>query len=304
MIKNRSIIYTILIVFPFVALLILSFKEKQSKLFSFGIIADCQYADIETKGTRYYRNSLSKLQETINEFNKHELEFVIHLGDFIEQDSVNFEKVSNIYNNIRIPQYHVIGNHDLSSVVGGLNCVISELEMNKDYYDFKIKDWYFIVLNGMDLNLVAQPAFNKKQNEAEQMFQTLLKNEKINAMKWNGGIGEQQLIWLKHKLKKADSLNGKVILFCHFPVYPKNEHNLWNCEEVIELIESYDCVKAYISGHNHHGNYGIKNNIHYLTLKGMVETSEKNAYAIFEAWSDRLKIIGYGREENRTLILK
>ena len=92
-------------------------------------------------------------------------------------------------------------------------------------------------------------------------------------------------------------------MFCHFPVYPADPHNLWNAEEIISLIEEYSCVKAYINGHNHKGNYIQKNGIHYLTLKGMVET-ESNAYSIIHVHQDELKVMGYGRETDRTLLIR
>ena len=92
-------------------------------------------------------------------------------------------------------------------------------------------------------------------------------------------------------------------VFCHFPVYPADPHNLWNAQEVISLFEEFSCVKAYINGHNHKGSYGIKNDIHYLTLKGMVET-EKNAYSIIRVAENQMQIAGFGRQGNQTLRLK
>ena len=95
----------------------------------------------------------------------------------------------------------------------------------------------------------------------------------------------------------------KVAVFCHFPVYPADPHNLWNAGEIISMFEEFSCVKAYINGHNHKGKYGQKNGIHYLTLKGMVET-ETNAYSIIRVHQDELKVTGYGREPDRSLLLK
>jgi hypothetical protein len=92
-------------------------------------------------------------------------------------------------------------------------------------------------------------------------------------------------------------------LYCHFPVYPADPHNLWNAEEVISILEKFSCVKAYINGHNHKGKYGQKNGIHYLTLKGMVET-ESNAYSIIRIFQDSIKVIGYGREADRVLQIR
>ena len=91
------------------------------------------------------------------------------------------------------------------------------------------------------------------------------------------------------------------MLYCHFPVYPEgNRHNLWNSSEIIEILEAHSCVRAYINGHNHAGNYGIKAGIHYLTMKGMVDT-EETSYGIIIVKDDRLEINGFGREENRIL---
>ena len=61
-------------------------------------------------------------------------------------------------------------------------------------------------------------------------------------------------------------------------------------------------MAAYLNGHNHAGNYGQLNGIHYLTLKGMVDT-EKTSYAVIEVYTDRLVVKGFGRETERELPL-
>ena len=45
----------------------------------------------------------------------------------------------------------------------------------------------------------------------------------------------------------------------------------------------------------------MKNGIHYLTVHGMVETRESNAYAVVHVEGDRLEIDGRGREPDRLL---
>ena len=46
---------------------------QHEELFSFGVIADVQYADAEKAGKRDYRSSLGKLEICIKEFNNHNL---------------------------------------------------------------------------------------------------------------------------------------------------------------------------------------------------------------------------------------
>ena len=108
---------------------------------------------------------------------------------------------------------------------------------------------------------------------------------------------------MQEVLKGAEKKGEKVVLYCHFPVYPADPHNLWNAKEVISILETFSCVKAYINGHNHKGKYGQKNGIHYLTLKGMVET-ESNAYSIIRVHQNKLQIKGYGRETDQTFLFK
>jgi len=103
-------------------------------------------------------------------------------------------------------------------------------------------------------------------------------------------------------METANKEAENVILFCHFPVYPENPHNLWNASEVVSLIEQYSNVKAYINGHNHDGNYAKKNGVHYLTMKGMVDT-EENSYGVMTIERNRLLLKGVGRENDRLLEL-
>ena len=113
---------------------------------------------------------------------------------------------------------------------------------------------------------------------------------------------EKQLKWIESRLVTATKAKERVMLFCHFPVFPKNGHNLWNDKVLTELLARYPCVVAYINGHNHAGNYGQRDGIHYLTLKGMVDT-EENSYAVIEVYADRLVVKGFGRERSRELPL-
>src|SRR3989339_648463 len=65
--------------------------------FSFGVVADVQYADAESAGSRFYRNSAGKLEECVSEFNKNTLEFVIHLGDLIDRDYASIDTVLPVF---------------------------------------------------------------------------------------------------------------------------------------------------------------------------------------------------------------
>ncbi|MFM9952495.1 MAG: twin-arginine translocation signal domain-containing protein, partial [Opitutaceae bacterium] len=53
--------------------------------FEIGLVADAQFADIDDKGTRFYRNSLKKLGDAVEHFNGRNLDFCAHLGDLIDR---------------------------------------------------------------------------------------------------------------------------------------------------------------------------------------------------------------------------
>lgn len=158
----------------------------------------------------------------------------------------------------------------------------------------------FIFLNGNELSTYASN--NKGEIKDATDYIEALKNEgSINAVDWNGGIRRKQLEWLRDELNNSKEADEKVILFCHFPVWPENNHNLLNYKEVLSLLEKYPNIVAWFNGHNHAGNYGNFNMIHFVTLKGMVETETSNSFALVEVYKNKLWIKGYGREKSQIL---
>lgn len=296
MIVRMNILLILLALGPLACHQTIYTAKAQSASFSFGLIADCQYCQVEGTGTRKYSLSDTKLKSCVEHLNTMDLAYTIHLGDFIDRDWESFQVVNPIYQQLKMPGYHVLGNHDFSVADHRKSEVREHMGMPANYYDFKVNDWRFIVLDGNDISFHAYPTESKQYQFARDYYE----QNKIDSPKWNGAIGEQQITWLKQTLKKASNKGEKVALFCHFPVYPANVHNLWNAAEIIDILESYPVVKAYINGHNHEGNYGWKNGIHYLTLKGMVDT-EESSYGVVQVLKDRFELLGFGRENNRTL---
>ena len=270
--------------------------ETEGAGYACGMIADCQYCNVEGPGRRQYALSKTKLSECVAELNKMDLAYVIHLGDLIDRDFESFDVVNPIFNRLKATKYHVLGNHDFLVADHLKKEVPGKMGMPARYYDFEVEGWRHVVLDGNDISFHAYPESSAETKAAAEYYES---NE-IESPRWNGAIGAGQLSWLRDVLERAQLNHEKVILFCHFPVYPPNAHNLWNAEELIALLESYPCVKAYFNGHNHNGNYGVKDGIHYVTLKGMVDTTT-NSFAVVTVADDRIDITGYGREEDRSL---
>lgn len=287
-----------------ILLVVASFLKAQSPedLITFGVIADCQYCDCPSTTQRFYRNSPSKLQACVAEFNKHDLAFAVHLGDYIDKDFASFDTLQPIIDQLRAPLKQVLGNHDFSVAEHMKRKVPKRMGLKRRYYSFQQQGWRFIALDGNDLSTFA--SFGKrKQREAAQLLANIQATEKVNANTWNGGISTKQLKWLERELHKADQKGEKVILFCHFPVHPVDPHNLWNDDKIQEMLVTHPSVKAYFNGHNHAGAYGEKDGIHYLTFKGMVDTPSQTSYSIIRITKDRIMVEGFGRQENLELLL-
>lgn len=300
--KNRLLKSTILL-----GLIAFSFVYGQNEtepIFSFGLIADVQYCACAPLGTRFYSNSLNKLGESVRDFNARDVSFVIQLGDLIDKDFESYESVLAVFNKIKTEKYHVLGNHDYNVDEGKKQKVPEKVGLDSRFYEFESNGWRMIVLDGNDLSSYAPSESPEQIDETESLFQEIKARGAVNAYDWNGGLGSPQISWLEDILKQSSLSGEKVLLFCHFPVYPSREENLWNDIELINLLETYPCVVAFFSGHYHPGSYAKKRGIHYLSLQGMVETEDSNAYSIVEVYSDHLKVLGYGREPGRILTFK
>jgi hypothetical protein len=59
-----------------------------------------------------------------------------------------------------------------------------------------------------------------------------------------------------------------------------------------------------MNGHNHAGNYAFQNGIHFITLKGMVETETENAFSEVLFSEKNIEIKGFGQEKSWKLNIK
>ncbi len=300
--------YLILLILLFSIIQVMAQKNNnpisENPVISFGLISDVQYCNCLPGGERYYNNSLQKLNDCVNNFNKNHLDFVVNLGDLIDRDFTSYENIFNIFATLQAPINHVLGNHDFAVEKKRKSEINKKFGLKKRYYSKKIANYRFIFLDGNDISLYSKSKLNYKTWKAARIFRKLKRDGELNATNWNGGIGLKQKMWLDKTLKLSNKEGEKVIIFCHFPIGREGSiYNLWNHLELKEIIKKHNNIIAYISGHDHKGEYNYVEGVHYLTLKGMVETANTNAYAIIEIYSDHIELKGFGREEDRELTI-
>jgi manganese-dependent ADP-ribose/CDP-alcohol diphosphatase len=278
------------------------YRQADPPLFSFGLLADVQYANCDPLGTRFYRNSLVKLADAVGTFRNSSVSFVVNLGDLIDRDFNSFMPVLDILNSSGLKIYHCTGNHDYNVENKLKSHIPVPGNSQSGYYSVDIKGFRLIFLDGNEISTYASDD-KDVIGQAADLIRGLKRKGFINAMDWNGGIGNSQLLWLDGQLTQAASKNEKIIIFCHFPVAPEDIHNLLNYKEVLSHVGNDKNVVAWMNGHNHAGNYTVINGIHFITFKGMVETETISSYSIVDVYRDKIIIHGFGNEKDRTLKL-
>jgi manganese-dependent ADP-ribose/CDP-alcohol diphosphatase len=274
--------------------------QRQKVIFSFGIITDVHYCDCDPQGTQFFRSSPGKLREALNAFRSDSVKFVVNLGDLIDHDYASFKPILEIIDSSGLKVYHLTGNHDYSVDSKYKKRLPLPQPSKEGYYSFVVDNFRFIALNGNEVSTYASA--NKSQiRQAEEYISMLKDSGSVNAVDYNGGVSVKQLGWLKSQLDEAVSKNEKVFLLCHSPIFPVGMLNLLNYKDVLALLGNYNNIIACFSGHNHSGGYGNFNMIHFVTIKGMVETENTGSYARVDVYRNKIWITGSGRERSQIL---
>lgn len=269
-----------------------------------GLLADCQYADVPTRGSRFYNESLRKLGEAISELNKHDLAFSLHLGDLIDRHFKSFDEILPVAATLKSKLYHALGNHDFDVEDDEKSKVLPKLGLQKGYYSFRHPGFRFLVIDTTDVSTYRYPKDSGPHEAAKAELKRLAAAKYPGAKPYNGGVGKKQLAWIAAELAAAAQASESVLVFGHHPLLPLEGHAAWNSPDLVATFRKTSVVKAYLNGHNHAGNYIDDHGIHYLTLDGMVETKDKNAFAHAALFPDRLEITGSGRQESRHLTFR
>lgn len=279
-------------------------RKRIEPTISLGLIADAQYADLPSKGTRFYANSLGKLGEAVAEFNRQPLSGIINLGDLIDRNSESFKPALSAIELANAPVHHVLGNHDFVVDDALKTRVPRLLGLRRGYYSWNAGSWCFVVLDTNEVSTYSHAKGTKENEAALAELAGMQSANMANAQTWNGRAGEEQMKWFKSVCRKAQRAERSVVVFAHHPVFPADQHNLWNDSAVLGILRSNTNVVAWINGHNHAGNYGEYEGVHCLTLRGMVETPDQNAFAVAEFSEGKIKLTGYGRETSREFKLR
>ncbi|CAI7797042.1 unnamed protein product [Closterium sp. NIES-53] len=207
--------------------------KGKKPLFSFGVITDVQYADINDGQSflgipRFYRHSLQVVKKAVEDWNQstRPMAFAVHFGDIVDgfcprdrsEEAVN-TVLDAMAGFTAGPTYHMIGNHclyNLPRVALNKMLAIPTAADNRSYYDFSpFPNFRFVVLDSYDVSLLGWPEDHPHAVKAREVLERENPNEEKNSpegleglnrrfVKFNGGVGEEQLRWLEGVLSPIE----------------------------------------------------------------------------------------------------
>lgn len=197
--------------------------DGSEPLFSFGIIADIQYADLEDgfnyqrSRRRYYRHSLVHLQGAIEDWNKENSLpcCVLQLGDIIDGYNAQYkvsekslELVMNTFQMLKVPVHHTWGNHEFYNfsrdflVNSKLNSKFLEDRIvqhpetipSENYYAYHFvpfPKFRFVLLDAYDLSVLGIDQSSPKYEQCMKMLREHNPNVELNSPQ---GLSEPQYV--------------------------------------------------------------------------------------------------------------
>lgn len=252
----------------------------------FGLITDLHYADKDTAGTRFYRDTLSKLEEASAQFSRDKVEFIVELGDLIDAaDSVQVElgylqTINKTFAAICKDRHYVLGNHCVDTLTK--QEFLDAVEQPKSYHSFDRGGYHFVALDCC-------------YRSDHQPYQ------RKNFVWTDTNIPPEELDWLKSDLKEAAK---PTIVFTHQRLDVSNDHGVKNCVEVRKVLEESGNVLAVFQGHSHKNELNQIQGIHYCTLQAMVEGAgpESSGYSSIEIDDQNtIRVAGFRKQANHSL---
>lgn len=305
-------------------------QQAQRPLFSFGVIADVQWADDEDgynydrTVVRCYRGAFRNLVRAVDWWNQLVTppKFIAQLGDILDGVNVKLGQSESALGaalaelaRAPCPAVNIVGNHELYNFDRAALAEASWLRHgDKEYYSFQpAAGWRMVVLDPYQLALIGHAADDPRRREAVALIGE--RNPGVDPsgvggewfkqvsgydrrfVPYNGGLGAEQLAWLQAELADATAANERVCIMCHVILHPQacgGSTMVWDYSEALEVISQSSCVAAVLCGHDHFGQYHLDSNgVHHCTFCSPLNKGDDgDAFGVVHVWEDALEICG------------
>ncbi len=218
-----------------------------------GLVTDLHFADKAEAGTRYYRETLSKIDEASEKFRASQIDALVELGDLIdaakspEEELKYLETIQQRLARISDQRHYVLGNHCVSTLTK--EAFLKGIGRTESYYSFDLGSHHFIVLDA---------CFRSDGVAYGQ-----------NNFQWTDtSIPKMEVDWLRKDLAATEK---PTIVFAHQRLDVSNDHGVKNGGEIRSVLEGSTKVSTVFQGHSHKNDLRRINGIDYVTLVAMVE---------------------------------
>ena len=261
--------------------------EEPPKLIRIGLMTDLHHADKPEFGSRFYRETVDKIEEAATEFLISRIDFAVELGDLIDAaDSVDTElgylkTINDKFSTIAKDRHYVLGNHCVDMLTKAE--FLGTVEQKESYYSFDRNGFHFIVLDACFRN-DSEPYGRKNSSWADS------------------NIPPKEIEWLRGDLKAT---RKKVVVFVHQRLDTDSNFGIKNAPEIRQILEASGNVLAVFQGHSHENDLNDIGGIHYCTLRAMVEGSgaDHNSYSVLEmSPSGIIKVKGFRMQSEYTWV--
>ena len=252
----------------------------------FGVFNDVHACDQcnNTSLGRYCTEWKNKMDLVISKFNEmlfKGLKFVVHNGDFTDEDGcadactetkdqavATLQQQVQQLNDLQAELYYCLGNHDLFMLTK--DEFMGYVGMENKYYYVDVDDNFRIIILDAQYN----PSTNEDRGVEDYSV---------------GHIPPEELDWLENV---ALNTTRKCIVFCHQLLCAGggfgSGYYVDNAADVRAILENAGNVIAVINSHLHRNYYEITNGIPYFVTEAHVDGSglDKASYAIFWAFDN------------------
>jgi alkaline phosphatase len=244
----------------------------------FGMVTDVHHADKPHWGTRYYRESLTKLREGIADFRGSDVGFLVQLGDLVDAakdfdtERQWLKQAVSTLQTAGVELHSVLGNHCIQTLTKAQ--FLEEAGRERGHYSFDRAGFRFIILDACyRRDGVSYDAGNFDWKDTE--------------------IPPPEREWLQQQLSTAPQ---RALVFVHQRLDIPGVHAVASAPEVRRIFEASGKVLAVFQGHSHQNDHREINRIHYCTMRAVIEGSgvDNNGHSIVSVYTDgRVAVKGF-----------
>ncbi|MCH7903866.1 MAG: metallophosphoesterase [Armatimonadetes bacterium] len=266
-------------------------RVSRPGLLKIGILTDAHYADADTRGTRHYSESLTKMQEAVEIFRREEVTFAIETGDLIDAADARsraaelafLRQINHQFMQADAPTMYVLGNHCVYSL--NKSEFLRTVGQKESYFSSDVEGWHIVVLDA---------CFRK---DGEPYYR--------GDFDWTDTeIPAEEREWLKSDLDTTD-LPTLVFVHQRVDLDKPNHYAVHSASEVRSILSDSAKVAAVFQGHSHTNELNEIDGVNYVTLTAMVEGGgdQNNAYSVLHCESDgSIKLVGYRKHSDHPFV--